>query len=98
MFLKMNTQIDFKNGDYFWAHVVKRDGQDPRGVYVDNRRVFNGNLGGSQSHHVIKAKYYFKNTKTGKIKTKISTSLNMMRCDLIDGYTPIKVKIWYIKS
>lgn len=96
--LKMNKQVDFNNGDYFLPYVEKIGQQDEKGVYVDNRRIYDGSLDGAASHHIIKAKYYFKNTKTGAIKTKISTDNHMMHTDLIDGYAPIKVKVWYIQT
>lgn len=94
----MNKQVDFNNGDYFLPYVEKIGPQDEKGVYVDNRRIHDGILDGAVSHHIIKAKYYFKNTKTGAIKTKISTDNHMIHTDLIDGYTPIKVKVWYIQT
>ncbi len=93
--LKLGQQKDFKNGDYFNFFKQTKNRENPKGVYVDNRRVHDGGLSGAKSHHIIKVKYTFKNIK-GMTITKVSTSPNMMKTKLIIGYEPVSAKITYI--
>lgn len=95
--LKLNQQKNFKNGDYFRFFKETTNGQYGKGVYVENLRIYKGNLMGANSHHIIKVKYTFKNAKTGKTITKTSVSEYMCKVNLIKGYNPIKAKVYYIQ-
>ena len=87
----------FKNGDYFRFFKQSRNGQYYKGVYVENLRVYKGNLDGAKTHHLLKAKYTFKNIK-GMTITKTSTSNNMCKTKLIIGYEPVSAKITYLQE
>lgn len=95
--LKLNKEKNFKNGDYFRFFKETKNAQYKKGVYVENLRVYNGNLDGAKSHHIIKVKYTFKNIKAMKI-IKYSTSKNMFKTKLIIGYEPVTAKITYIQE
>ena len=65
------------------------------GVYV---QVF-GSSGLSDAKHtkLIKAKFFFKNKKTGKVITKTSSKVkyNGISIKPIKGYSPYKASVWY---
>ena len=95
--LKIGKTKNYKNGDFFRFFKQTIDAQDEKGVYVENRRIYNGNLDGAKTHHLVKAKYTFKNIK-GMTITKTSTSKNMCKTKLIIGYEPVIAKITYIQE
>lgn len=95
--LKLGKTKKFKNGDYFRFFKQSRNGQYYKGVYVENLRVYKGNLDGAKTHHLLKAKYTFKNIK-GMTITKTSTSNNMCKTKLIIGYEPVSAKITYLQE
>ena len=100
--LKMNKYKKVK-GDVILTFYEPKDGQNPKGVYATN---FNAKDINGISHCLIKkAKFFFKNKKTGKIISKTYKSkVNKVygwdypTSKLIKGYTPIKTKIWYSLS
>ena len=87
--LKMNTQKKV-NGEYMYTFSeTSKNAQYPKGVYVT------GDIGDENpGFTILKAKFFFKNKKTGKIISKTTTS-ETMSVKLIKGYTPIKTKVWY---
>lgn len=95
--LKIGKTKDFKNGDYFRFFKETKNGQYNKGVYVENLRIYKGNLDGPKTHHLVKVKYTFKNIR-GMTITKTSTSKEMCKTKLIVGYEPVSAKITYIQE
>ncbi|WP_458454034.1 hypothetical protein [Methanobrevibacter sp.] len=95
--LKINRVKSFKNGDYFHFFKEPKNAQYEKGVYVENLRIYKGNLRNVESHHIIKVKYTFKNIN-GLTLTKTSTYKDMFKTSLIKGYEPVSAKITYIQS
>lgn len=98
--IKMNKRKKVKN-DYIETFYITKNSQYPKGVYVDSYNAKNPH--DSPTHNLItKAKFVFKNKKTGKIITKtIKSKTNKIygweypETKLIKGYTPIKTTVWY---
>jgi len=97
--LKMDKYKKVK-GDIIITFYEPKNAQNPKGVYATN---FNAkDIDGVSHCLIIKAKFFFKNKKTGKIITKTckSKTNKIYGWDYpyfkpIKGYTPIKTKIWY---
>ena len=110
--LQMDKSKKLKNGDILSTFQQKKNALNKKGVYVDSWYSGGNNPTKSSPEpkytKILNAKFYFKNTKTGKIitfKTKGELTLiggiyvhAMPRADLIKGYTPIKTKIGYLTS
>ena len=106
--LKINKHKKLKSGDEISVFLQKKNGQYKKGVYTDV--WYAGSDADIDPHYtmILKAKLYFKNTKTGKIMTKTTKAKlftyngeiyrDMPSSTLIKGYTPIKAKIWYLTS
>jgi hypothetical protein len=100
--LKMNKRKKVK-GDYIENFYIDKTGQYAKGVYAESYNAKKP-LDGNPHTLVVKAKFFFKNKKTGKIKTKtVKTKDNpkylvkdLPYAKLIKGYKPIKTKIWYV--
>lgn len=100
--LKVNKWKKIK-GDRIYADYIKKNGQYKKGVYATS---YNAKDPLNKIPHtlVMKAKFFFKNKKTGKVisktvKTKDDSkylSKILPYHKLIKGYKPIKVKIWYV--
>lgn len=98
--LKMNKQKKVK-GDYIDTAYFKHNSQYKKGVYTFCSNAKKP-LDGISHTYITKAKFFFKNKKTGKIITKTIKTKNAKGYEwdyphtkLISGYTPIKAKIWY---
>ena len=98
--LKMNKQKKVK-GDYIDTEYFKHDSQYKKGVYTFCSNAKKP-LDGISHTYITKAKFFFKNKKTGKIITKTVKTKNAKGYEweyphtkLISGYTPIKATIWY---
>ena len=87
--LKMNTR---KKVEGEWMHAdyeTRNDAQFPRGAFIW------GDIGTENPGYIaLKAKFFFKNKKTGKIITKTAKYPNL-HVKLVKGYTPIKAKVVY---
>ena len=100
--LKINKRKKVKR-DYIESYYLKRNAENPKGVYATSYNAKDP-LDGNPHTLVLKAKFFFKNKKTGKIKTKIVKTKDdsyylfkiLPYTKLIKGYTPIKTKIWYV--
>lgn len=90
--------VKFKNGDAIAGYVTYTgNSQFDKGTGVTAWYIGSGVNGDMLPHHtkLIKAKFYFKNSK-GKIKTKTATGgSGHIRTDLINGYTPYKALVYY---
>ena len=97
---------NFKDGELWKDKAVKLpDGDSITGYveYRDNAQYSKGTGvvawyvdGASEdidAHHtkIVKTKFLYKN-KDGKTKTKV---VKGSKAPLIDGYTPVKAKVWY---
>ena len=83
------------NGDRIsTAYQSKLNRQYPPGVYVES--YYKG-LDGAKHTKLVKAKFFFKNKKTGKVITKTSTKVSYGSISIkpIKGYTPYKATVWY---
>ena len=56
-----------------------------------------GGLENPKHTRLVKAKFYFKNKKTGKVITKTSTEVkyNEIVVKPVKGYSPYKATVWY---
>ena len=88
--------------DILWTFYEPRDAQFKKGVYAKTYDVKDP-LDAIPHSMIYKAKFYFKNKKTGKIisKTaKLKTDKFYGWKDInvkpIKGYKPIKTKVWYL--
>lgn len=83
-----------KNGDYVNTVYETEYKQYYPGVYVE---CTSGGLEKAKHTKLIKAKFYFKNKKTGKIisKTSRNANYNTIKVNPITGYSPFKAKVWY---
>lgn len=98
--IKMNKSKKVKGGS-LEAFYSTRDAQESKGVHVQS--YSSEGHDGDPHLFITKAKFFFKNKKTGKIITKTSkTKISKLYgwdypySKLINGYTPIKAKIWYV--
>ena len=101
---KVNIRIDdptkyfpvvkLKNGDRISTMYETKHAQYDPGVYVES---FYKGLEGAKHTKLVKAKFFFKNKKTGKVITKTSSEVADGRIviDPIDGYSPYKATVWY---
>ena len=83
-----------KNGDYIDTVYETKYRQYYPGVYVEAN---GGGLSYAKHTKLLKAKYFFKNTKTGKVITKTSKKVKHDGIVIkpIKGYVPYKAKVWY---
>lgn len=98
--LKMNTRKKIKNG-YIDVFSINKNSQYPKGVYVDAYHAKDPQNKPSKLF-ITKAKYFFKNKKTGKIisktiKTKVDSiyGWDFPQYKLIKGYKAVKATVWY---
>lgn len=100
--LKINKRKKVKK-DYIDSYYLKRNGENRKGVYATSYNAKDP-LNGNSHILILKAKFFFKNQKTGKIKAKIVKTKDssyyltkiLPYTKLIKGYKPIKTKIWYV--
>ena len=88
--------------DVLWTFYEPRDAQFKKGVYAKTYDVKNP-LDGHSHSMIYKAKFYFKNKKTGKIISKTAKlkadkfyGWKDIKVKPIKGYKPIKTKVWYL--
>ena len=88
--------------DVLWTFYEPRDAQFKKGVYAKTYDVKNP-LDGHSHSMIYKAKFYFKNKKTGKIISKTAKlkadkfyGWKDMKVKPIKGYKPIEIKVWYL--
>ncbi len=83
-----------KNGDYIDTVYETEYRQYDPGVYA---QANGGGLTNAKHTKLLKAKFYFKNKKTGKIITKTSKKVkySTIKVKPIKGYTPYKATVWY---
>ncbi len=91
-----------KIGDTIYVFYEPRDAQYQKGVYAESY-LTKDPLDGLSHTMVTKAKFFFKNKKTGKIVTKTAKltedkfhGWKPISVKPIDGYVPIKAKVWYL--
>ncbi len=100
--LKMNTRKKIR-GDYLEAFYLNKNSVYPKGAYVDEYNAKNPQNKPSKLF-IMKAKFFFKNKKTGKIISKtVKTKADKVYGwvypyhKLIKGYIPLKATVWYVK-
>ena len=88
--------------DILWTFYEPRDAQFKKGVYAKTYDVKNP-LDGFPHSMIYKAKFYFKNKKTGKIISKTAKlkadkfyGWKDIKVKPIKGYKPIETKVWYL--
>ena len=88
--------------DVLWTFYEPRDAQFKKGVYAKTYDVKNP-LDGHSHSMIYKAKFYFKNKKTGKIISKTAKlksdkfyGWKDIKVKPIKGYKPIETKVWYL--
>lgn len=101
---KVNMKFDYskhgaeikklKNGDGLYTIYTTEYGQYYPGVYVQG---FSSGIELPKHTKIIKAKFFFKNKKTGKVITKTTkkVSHSTIKVNLVNGYLPYKVTVWY---
>ena len=91
------TSKTLKTGDCLLTAATSKNGQHGRSVTIGT--MIDAGQEGQHSTKLIKAKVWFKNTKTGKIITRTKTSTNnyynIKKFSWINGYKPYKAKVWY---
>ena len=90
-----------KKGDYIYSFYEPKDMQNPKGVYAQSSNT--KGLDTFPYSKIIKAKFTFKNKKTGKIIKKTSKltkdkfyGWKTVMVKPIKGYTPVKTEVWYL--
>lgn len=99
--LKVNThrysEKRLKTGDILLACACSYDRQHYKGVDVGT--MIDAGQDGQHSTKMIKGKVWYKNTRTGKVVSKVNPSAdkarNIKHFEWINGYVPYKVKVWY---
>ena len=88
--------------DILWTFYEPKDAQFKKGVYAKTYDVKNP-LDGFPHSMIYKAKFYFKNKKTGKIISKTAKlkadkfyGWKDIKVKPIKGYKPIETKVWYL--
>ena len=88
--------------DILWTFYEPRDAQFKKGVYAKTYDVKDP-LDAIPHSMIYKAKFYFKNKKTGKIISKTAKlkadkfyGWKDIKVKPIKGYKPIKTKVWYL--
>ena len=82
-----------KNGDGLYTIYSTKYGQYYPGAYVQG---FSSGIELPKHTKIIKAKFFFKNKKTGKVITKTSKNGGYaINVNLVNGYIPYKVTVWY---
>ena len=101
---KVNIRIDdpttyfpvakLKNGDSISTMYETKHRQYEPGVYVES---FYKGLEAAKHTKLVKAKFFFKDKKTGKVITKTSSEVKngAIVIDPISGYSPYKATVWY---
>ena len=101
---KINIRIDdptvkfpikkLKNGDRISTVYETEYRQYNPGVYVES---YYKDLDNAKHTKLVKAKFFFKNKKTGKIITKTSKKVRYGTIVIkpISGYSPFKATVWY---
>lgn len=91
--------VKLKNGDAIAGYVeYKKNSQFGRQTGVSVWYVGTGNEDiNPHFTKLVKAKFYFKNKKTGKVITKTvkSKGTSHISTKLINGYKPYKAYVWY---
>lgn len=84
-----------KNGDKL--DTLYDTGEDSSYTGVSLMASYGNNPAGAHHTKLMKAKFFFKNKKTGKIITKTSKKVkdNIIKVKPVKGYTPFKVNVWY---
>jgi hypothetical protein len=85
---------ELKNGDTLRVVYTTHNGEFDRGVSVLAACYKGGELNAAKKTKITKTKVYFKKNKKIKVTTK-KVKKNFVKINLIKGYTPYKVKIWY---
>ena len=83
-----------KNGDTLRVVYATTNGEFYRGVTVLAACYKGGEIDSAKKTKITKTKVYFKKNKKIKSTTK-KVKKNSVKINLIKGYTPYKVKIWY---
>ena len=88
--------------DILWTFYEPKDAQSKKGVYAKTYDVKDP-LDAAPHSMIYKAKFYFKNKKTGKIISKTAKlkadkfyGWKDIKVKPIKGYKPIKTKVWYL--
>lgn len=82
-----------ENGDGLYTIYSTKYGQYYPGAYVQG---FSSGIELPKHTKIIKTKFFFKNKKTGKVITKTSKKSGYaIKVNLIKGYLPYKVTVWY---
>jgi hypothetical protein len=82
-----------KNGDGLYTIYSTKYGQYYPGAYVQG---FSSGIELPKHTKIIKAKFFFKNKKTGKVITKTSKNGGYaINVNLVNGYLPYKATVWY---
>lgn len=101
---KINIRIDdptkffptkkLKNGDRISTVYETKYRQYDPGVYVE---AYHSGMDGAKHTKLVKAKFFFKNKKTGKVISKTSSKVKYNNIVLkpIKGYSPFKAAVWY---
>lgn len=91
-----------KKGDTIRIFYEKINAQYPKGVYAECFPTKNS-LDGDAHNMIVKAKFFFKNKKTGKVVAKTAKltknkfySWDYISVKAIKGYTPLKAKVTYL--
>lgn len=97
---KKYSKKKLKTKDILFASANSKKLKQAKGVTIGTK--IDDSQKKQHSTKLIKAKVWFKNKKTGKIKIKIKTAtknqLNIKKISWIKGYVPYKAKVWYVKS
>jgi len=82
-----------KNGDGLYTIYSTKYGQYYPGAYVQG---FSSGIELPKHTKIVKAKFFFKNKKTGKVITKTSKNGGYaINVNLVNGYIPYKATVWY---
>lgn len=98
--IEANKKLNKK--DILYSFYEPKDAQYDKGVYAEIWDMKNP-LGAYPHSMITKAKFFFKNKKTGKIISKTAKltkdkfyGWKAIKVNPIKGYTPIKTKVWYL--
>ncbi len=98
----LENEKKLKIGDTIHIFYEPKNAQYPKGFYAKSYPTKNP-LDGNPRTMVIKAKFFFKNKKTGKVISKTSKltpdkfhGWKYIHVKPIKGYAPVKAKVWYL--
>lgn len=98
----LENEKKLKIGDTIHIFYEPKNAQYPKGFYAKSYPT-NNPMDGNPRTMVIKAKFFFKNKKTGKIIAKTSKltpnkffGWKYIHKKPIKGYTPVKATVWYL--